>query len=114
MQLVLTILLCYTGKFLPTQRFPYTNWQTVAAESKLVLVGSDCTLLSQPGVKWTYKVAGGNQLGHFQSLMSRIPHDDNPTYNLPPGGLPLGIMRLEDFYTKFPSMLFFFRYISSY
>ncbi|KZP09870.1 hypothetical protein FIBSPDRAFT_900198 [Athelia psychrophila] len=91
-------------KFVTVSRFPYHNWQTVAADHKLVLVGSDRRLLSQPGVKWMYKVAGGNQLAHLATLLSRIAEPDNTFYNLPEGALSLQIMHLNVFYAKFPKL----------
>lgn len=100
-------MLKYIGKFVTVNRFPYHNWQTVAADNKLVLVGSDRRLLSQPGVKWQYKVTGGNAMGHLATLMSRIPEPDNTFYNLPEGALSLKIIHLDEFYVKFPSMFNF-------
>ncbi|KZP08318.1 hypothetical protein FIBSPDRAFT_901345 [Athelia psychrophila] len=94
----------YTCKFVTVTRFPYHNWQTVAADNKLVIVGSDRRLLSQPGVKWLYKATGGNGLTHMATLMARIPEPDNTFYNLPEGALSLKIIPLDDFYVKFPKL----------
>lgn len=103
-QIVRDVDLKFPAQFMSVQRFPYTNWQVIAMDHKLVLVGSPRNLARQPGSQWLYKSAGGNHLPELRSLIASIPANENKYFNVPDGQMGLDIIRLEDFYTKFPGM----------